>query len=232
MLFAFCPQDFCGTQTFRFQDLRTLFTFGLHLAGHGVGNVSGWANVFHFDTRDLHAPRTCGVINNAQQTTIDVITFGQRLVEIHRSHDGAQVGRRDLHDRDIQVGNFIGSFCRIEHLEEHHGIHADHGIILGDDFLPWNVEYLFHHVDLAADAIDERNDEVEARMRGMGKAAKAFNGIDMALPNDCDPHHQEYHCEYQQYDYKGFHAQLLFDCYTCPKYAGNCQAKSDRVRRL
>src|SRR3546814_9919917 len=45
---------------------------------------------------------------------------------------------------------------------------------------------LLHHVDLAADAVDERQDEVEAGPQHHGEAAEALQRIFKALPDDGD----------------------------------------------
>jgi hypothetical protein len=80
------------------------------------------------------------------------------------AHHGAQVGGGQLHDRDIEVRHLVGGLAGIEHLEEHHRVDADHGVVLGDDFLARNVEHLLHHVDLVADPVDERDDDMQARL--------------------------------------------------------------------
>src|SRR3546814_8565054 len=49
-----------------------------------------------------------------------------------------------------------------------------------------NVQNLLHHVDLAADAVDERQDEVEAGPQHHGEAAEALQRIFKALPDDGD----------------------------------------------
>jgi hypothetical protein len=71
------------------------------------------------------------------------------------------------------------------------GVDADHGVVLGDDLLPRNVEHLLHHVDLVAHPVDERDDEVQARLGGQRVLAQPFDGVDIALPHDAHAHQQE-----------------------------------------
>ena len=67
-----------------------------------------------------------------------------------------QVGGRERHDRGVEVADLVGGLGGVEHLEEDHAVDRDHRIVLGDDLLARNVEHLLHHVDLAADAVEER----------------------------------------------------------------------------
>ncbi len=100
-----------------------------------------------------------------KQLVIDRIAIGQKLVEIHRAHDRADIGHRQVEDGALQVGDLIGGLGGVQDLVEGDGIGRATGIVAGDDFLRRNVEHLFHHVHLGADAVDERNDEVEARLQ-------------------------------------------------------------------
>ncbi len=120
-------------------------------------------------------------IDNAQQTIIDCVTVGQQFIEIHRAHDGTDIGHGEVQDCILQIGNLIGGLCCIEHLIEGHAIDADNGVIAGDDFLRWNVEHLFHHVKPCADTVEERHNEIEARHQRAGIAAKALHCVVVAL---------------------------------------------------
>ncbi len=75
----------------------------------------------------------------------------------------------------------------------------DHGVVLGDDLLAGDVDDLLHHVDLAADAIDEGGIEVEAGLGDLRELAEALDRIAIALADDFhareeienDEHHRE-----------------------------------------
>jgi hypothetical protein len=43
------------------------------------------------------------MIDHRQQPGVDLVALRQRLVEVHRAHHRAQVGRRELEQRDIEV---------------------------------------------------------------------------------------------------------------------------------
>ena len=92
----------------------------------------------------------------------------------------------------MEARDLVSRLARVEHLEEHHRVHADHGVVLGDDFLPRNIEHLLHHVDLVTDAIDEGVDDVQAGIGGEVIFPEPFDGIDEALFHDAHAHHQEH----------------------------------------
>jgi len=161
------------------------------------------------------------MIDHVEQPRIDLVAPRQQLVQVHRSHHRAQVGRGELHDGDVEFGYLIGGLGGFQHLEEHDAVHRDHRIVLCDDLLPGDIEYLFHHVDLAADAIDERNDEIEARMRDMREPAEAFDGILIALPDHRHARHDERHHQYDQKQQEIFHGTPLR-----PSSEGYCPASS------
>ena len=138
------------------------------------------------------------MIDHDQQLGIDFIALGQRFIEVHRAHHGAQVGGRQLHDRDVEVGHLVSRLAGIEHLKEHDGVDPDHRVVTRDDLLPRNVEHLLHHVDLVTDAIDERDDHMQPRLRGQGIFAQPLNGVDIALPHHTHAHQQEDEYGHQQ----------------------------------
>jgi hypothetical protein len=84
---------------------------------------------------------------------IDLVALGQRLIQVHRTQHGADIGHHQVEDGDFQLRDFVCGLGRIEHLEEHHAIDLHHRVVLGDDLLRGHVQHLFHHVDLAADAV-------------------------------------------------------------------------------
>ena len=131
------------------------------------------------------------MIHHRQQAGIDLVTLGQRLVQIHAAHHGAQIGSGQRHDGDEQVGDFIGRLARIVHLEEHHRVHAHHRVVLGDDFLARYVEHLLHHVHPVADPVDKGEDHQQARFSRLGIFAQPLHRVDEALLHHAHPHDEE-----------------------------------------
>ena len=150
------------------------------------------------------------MIDHQQQLGVDLVALRQSLVEVHRTHHRAQVGSGQLHDRDIKVGNLIGRLAGIENLEKHHRVDADHGVVLGDDFLSRNIEHLLHHVDLVADAIDKRDNDMQARRCRQRELAQAFDGVDKTLPHDAHTHEQkdENHHEQREQSLDHYHPPI------------------------
>ena len=131
------------------------------------------------------------MIDDRQQARVDLVALRQCLVEVHRAHDRAQVGRRKRHDRRVEVADLIGRLGGVQHLEEDDAVDRDHRIVLGDDLLARDVEHLLHHVDLAADPIEERRDEVEAGLRHADEAAEMLDRVAIALMDDLHADHHD-----------------------------------------
>ena len=144
-----------------------------------------------FDAGDLHAPRLGRMVDHGQQPGIDLVALGQGLVEVHRAHDRPQIGGRERHERGVEVAHFISGLGGVDHLEEDHAVDRDHRIVLGDDLLPGDVDNLLHHVDLAADAVEKRQQEIEAGLGDSHEAAEMFDRVAIALVDDLHAHHDE-----------------------------------------
>ena len=101
LLLALGAQDFRRAHAFGFEDRGALFALGLHLPGHRVDDVGRRADVLHLDAGDLDAPGFGRMVDDGEQPGIDLVALGQGLVEVHRAHHGAQVGRRERHDARV-----------------------------------------------------------------------------------------------------------------------------------
>lgn len=131
------------------------------------------------------------MVHHRQQATVDIVAFQQGFIKVHAAHHGTQVGCRDLHDGDVEVRHFICGFGCVEHLEENHGVYADHGVILCDDLLPRNVENLLHHIHLAAHAIKERDDDGQPGLSGISITPEPLNCENKALLHNGHAHHHK-----------------------------------------
>src|SRR3546814_15148545 len=85
-------------------------------------------NIVFFFLMILRPPRT---------TRTDTLFPYTRSSDLH---GGAQVGGRQLHDRQIQVRDLIGGLGGIEHLEKDDAVGGDHRVVAGDDLLPRNID--------------------------------------------------------------------------------------------
>ena len=86
----------------------------------------------------------------------------------------------------FQSKNLVGRLGRIENLEKHHAVDRQDRVVLGDDFLGGHIHNTFHHDDLVAHAIDERNDEMKTGPQRGPIPAESFQGVLVALANDDD----------------------------------------------
>src|SRR5262249_34101359 len=101
-------------------------------------------------------------------------------------------------DREIEIGDFVARLGCINDLKERDAIDRHGGVVLGNHLLLWDVNYLLHHVHLAANAVDEGNNQVQSRTESMGVAAKALyrpivtlrNCLYPAIERDNDQEHQ------------------------------------------
>ena len=96
-----------------------------------------------------------GGIHDLQQLGVDCVAVGQQLVEVHRAHDGADVGHGEIDDGASQLVDLVGGLGRAQHLIEVDAVDGDHGVVAGDDVLRRNVDHLLLHVHLGADALHD-----------------------------------------------------------------------------
>lgn len=93
----------------------------------------------------------------------------------------------------LQVVHLVGRLGSIDHLVEAHRVDLHRGVVGGDHLLGRDVEHAFHDVDLAADAVHHRDDDVEAGLERGGVAAEAFHRPLEALGHDLETHKENGH---------------------------------------
>jgi len=108
--------------------------------------------------------------------------------------------------RKLVVESAISGLGGVDHLEKDHPVDRDHRIVLGDDLLPRDVDHLLHHVDLAPDAGDKRQHEVDPGLGNAHEAAEMLKRIAIALVDDLDAHHHEQQHQDREYGHEdGYH---------------------------
>ena len=163
------------------EDHRALLALGLHLPAHRLDEVLGRLDVLDLDARDLDAPRLGSRVDDAEQPGVDLVAMREQLVEVHRAHDGADVGHHQVEQRLLEIGDLVGGAPHVEHLVEGDAVDRHSGVVLGDDLLARHVDDLLHDAELAADAVDIGNDEAEAGRQRLVEAAEAFDRVVVAL---------------------------------------------------
>jgi hypothetical protein len=147
-----------------------------------------------------------------QQLRIDPVALREQLVQIHRAHDRSQVGHGDVEDRHLQIADLVGGLGGIQDLEEHHAIHRDHGVVLGDHLLGGHVQHLLHHVQLGADALDEGRDDVQPGRQRAHVAAEPLDRVFAPLRHRLDAHEHEHHGQpddHQDHQHESAHSAPL-----------------------
>ena len=86
----------------------------------------------------------------------------------------------------LKLADFVGRLHRVEDLVEHDPVDGDHRVVLGDDLLGIDVHHLFHHVLAHADAVDQRNDQMQTGTQGLGVTPEPLNRIFLTLRHRFD----------------------------------------------
>ena len=139
------------------KDLGTLITLGTHLLLHRIADVAGRIDILQLYTIDLNAPLIGGLIKDIAQLTIDRISAGKSLVEIHFADNVTQTGLRKHLNSHRQIANLIHSSHGIYNLEVEYGIDLRYHIVACNHTLASKVVYGLSQID-------------------MGDAAKAYYG--------------------------------------------------------
>jgi hypothetical protein len=181
----------------RLEDLRLAQAVGLgdggaaaalggHLQVHRVLQFVRHAQVADLDADDLGAPRIGRLVDDRKEDLVDLGALGQRVVEVHGADDAAQIGRREVDDRLLEVLHLVGGARGVVDAVEHHAVGDHRGIVLGDDGLLGDVEHLLHDGEPAADAVDERHDDPEAGVERAGVASEALDRPVLPLGDGLD----------------------------------------------
>ena len=88
----------------------------------------------------------------------------------------------------------------------------DRGVVAGDDLLGRHVQHLLHHVELAADALDEGHDDVEAGGERAGVAAEILDRVIVALRDDLDRRQEDEHRDEQHDEDKDARSRQEIAC--------------------
>ena len=171
--------------TFSFSHDGATVAFSLHLAVHGLGYI-GW----RIDALDLHpnnpgTPHIGGLVEDLPELGIDRFAGGQRLIEIHVSNDVPEVRLGELGCGDDEVRDVVAELHGICCLVVDDGINRYDNVVLRDDLLGLHINNLLTQIDLA-DLLDERHDQVEARVERLTVSAETFDEPLLILLDDLD----------------------------------------------
>ncbi len=105
----------------------------------------------------------------------------------------------------MQIIDLVRRLGRVQHLEEHHAVHRDHGVVAGDDLLRGHVQDLLHHVLLASDLVDHRHDQVETGAQGARVTPETLDRVFHALGHPLGAQHHQHDRKHQQGQYESIH---------------------------
>ena len=159
-------------------------TFGLHLTRHGGHKVLGWGDVADLHPSNLDAPSAGRLVDDGEKLAVHSFTLRQGLVHLQRTENRSDVGHRQVLDGGLQVIDLIGRFGGIDHPIEDHGVDLDLCIVACDHRLRRNIQNRLHHVDIAPDAVDYRDDEVQTGLQSRPPTTEALDGVLEALRYD------------------------------------------------
>jgi hypothetical protein len=173
---------------FRLQDRGAFFAFGAHLLFHRRQHVLRRVDVLDLVAEHFHAPRFRGFVDFADDHQIDVCALLERAIELDLADLAAQVGLRQLRDREGVVRDTVRRPCWIEDFEIEHSVHGDLNVVARDADLLGNVHGHFLERVLVTDRVEERPEDVEARLERGGILAQPLHHPGVLLRNDArDP---------------------------------------------
>ena len=197
LLLALGGQDRGLSPSFGGQDGGPLLAVGAHLLLHRVLDRRRRVDALELDAVDADAPLAGGLVEHAAQTRVDLVTAGQRLLEVHPADDVAQRGHRELLDRLDVVGDLVRRSDRVGHLEVDDGVDRDDQVVLGDHRLRREADDLLAQVDQVAHLVDERDHDVQAGRQRLLVLAEALDDAGPRLRDD--PHGPRQHHDHEQH---------------------------------
>ncbi|MNI50092.1 hypothetical protein D3C73_1047350 [compost metagenome] len=203
MALAFCGEDLRLLGAFGGQDGCTAITLCAHLLFHRVLDGVGRINRLQLDAGHADAPATRCFVQDTTQLTIDLVAGCECFFEVKPAHHVTKRGSGQLfHGLDV-VGDLVGCCPGIGDLEVHNGVNRDHQVVLGDDRLRRERNYLFTQVEQRQQPVDERDQDGQPRVERPLVLAEAFNDAGTGLrddPNRADQHDDDKNDENNQHN--------------------------------
>ncbi|CQR23285.1 Uncharacterised protein [Yersinia enterocolitica] len=121
-----------------------------------------------------------------QQAAVDVVALGQHFIQFHGTQNSTEVSHGQVDDSQFQIADFICGFHRVNNLNKADGINCHIGVVAGNDFLGWNIQNLFHHIDFTTNTIHKWHNDIQARHQCFGITAKTLDCPLKTLWDDFD----------------------------------------------
>ncbi len=126
---------------------RAAGALGLHLLVHGVHHVRRRIDSLQLDPLHAYAPAVGRVVEDLAEVAVDLISGGERLVELEIADEVAQVRLGELRHCEHEVRDVVDETLRVGRLVVDDGVDRHDDVVLGDDLLRRHVDDLLAHVD-------------------------------------------------------------------------------------
>ncbi len=211
LLGALGLKDLGLADTLGLKDGGALVAVGAHLLLHRVLDGGGRLDGLQLDAVDADAPLAGRLVQDAAEGGVDLLAGGQGPLQVHAADDVPQGGDRELLDGLDVVRHLVGGGPGVGHLVVDDGVDVHHEVVLGDHRLGRERHDLLAEIDAVADAVDERDDDVQTGVQRPGVAAETLDDggaglldhLDGLDQRDDDQHHQD-----DQHDDDGVHRVL------------------------
>jgi hypothetical protein len=166
------------------RDHRALLALGGDLRLHRAQDRFGRREALQLVAQHLDAPRAAGFVQHRHHLVVDLVAALERLVELHLADLAAQGRLRELRDGEHVVGRPIAREPRIDHLVVDDPVHGELRVVARDADLLRDVERHFLQRMLVRDAVEERHDQVQARLEHAVELAQALDHPRVLLRDD------------------------------------------------
>src|SRR5690606_775713 len=154
-------------------------------AGDGADHAFIQVDMLDFDIGDLDAPGVGLRIQDVLYVDVELLAFGQHLVELVLAQHGAQRGLRKLARRfEITLYLYDCLFgCHDSKINDR--VHLDRHVIPGNDVLAWHIHG--HHAQIHPHhLLQHRYDEHQARALDAGEPAQGEHHPALIFAQDLD----------------------------------------------
>ncbi len=173
------------------EDRGAAVALGAHLLLHRLLDGPGRLDGLELDAVDADAPAARGLVEHGAQLRVDLVAGGQDLLQRESADDVAQRGDGELLDRLQRVGDLVGGGLRVRDREVDDRVDADDEVVLGDHGLRRERDDLLAEVDQRPHAVDERDEQGEARVQRALEAAEALDHAGLGLRDDLHPRRRD-----------------------------------------
>mmetsp|Transcript_40114 Transcript_40114/g.106415 ORF Transcript_40114/g.106415 Transcript_40114/m.106415 type:complete len:298 (-) Transcript_40114:3-896(-) len=183
---SLCQIDFALLVSFTLQDLRTFAALGLRLHLHCLLDRGGRDDISNLVPETLDAPSPGGFVDNRDNSLIESISLFEGLVQRHTPDLGSHRCLCKLLNGEEWLVHSVGRLVRIDDTQVENAIDADRHVVPGDRLLIGDQHRLLFEGVHVGNAVDERQQEVDARVQDLLEFSKSFDDPRQLLWHDHD----------------------------------------------